>query len=401
MSIEGRTHSRFALLASFAGHAATAIVTLTLAWAFFGTRGGLGKVRPTEAPATLQQRSARPGAPPLPAPIDRPPPPEDLLKGLDDEERTNIRVYAGVNRGVVNITTAEQGVFGDEEQVGSGSGFVIDKNGHVLTNYHVVEGADALRVTFSDGSAREGKVIGADPSNDVAVLKVDVPADQLFPLTIGDSARLAVGMKVLAVGNPFGLERTLTTGIVSSLDRTLKAKNGRTIKGIIQTDAAINPGNSGGPLLDRRGEVIGVTTAIIGKVGQSAGIGFAVPINTIARILRPLIENGRVVRADLGLKRVVATDQGLLVIDVVEDGPADRAGIKGITVRVEQIGPFLRRYADASKADVIAAIDGKPVRTADELLNEVEAHSPGEAVSATIVRGGKRVKLRVVLGRSS
>ena len=199
---------------------------------------------------------------------------------------------------MVNITTAASsiGLFGDESTTGgSGSGFVIDREGHLLTNYHVIEGADTVQVTLADGSGHEAKVIGADASNDLAVIKIDVPAEQLIPLNLGDSSGLLVGQKVLALGNPFGLERTLTTGIISSLDRSIKAKNGRTIKGIIQSDAAVNPGNSGGPLLNSRGEVIGMNTAIISQVGQSAGISFAVPINSIKRILRPLIEEGRVV----------------------------------------------------------------------------------------------------------
>src|SRR4029079_19540830 len=168
----------------------------------------------------------------------------------------------------------------------------------------------------------EAKIIGADASNDVAVLLIRVQADRLFPLTLGDSSTVMVGQKILALGNPFGLERTLTTGIISSLDRSLKAKNGRTIKGIIQTDAAINPGNSGGPLLNSRGEVIGMNTAILSQVGQSSGISFAVPINAITRILKPLIEHGRVIRADLGVTRVFTTNEGLVVLGLTEGGPA-------------------------------------------------------------------------------
>ena len=189
---------------------------------------------------------------------------------------------------------------------------------------------------------------------------------------------MLVGQKILALGNPFGLERTLTTGIVSSLDRSLKAKNGRMIKGIIQTDAAINPGNSGGPLLNSRGQVIGMNTAIISQVGQSAGISFAVPINSITRILTQLIENGRVIRADLGITRVYATGEGLLVVAMAEGGPAERAGIRPAQVRVERFGPrFVRRYLDPDSADLIVAIEHKRVKTVEELLTEVEKHQPG------------------------
>ena len=204
-------------------------------------------------------------------------------------------------------------------------------------------------------------------------------------------------MKVLALGNPFGLERTLTTGIISSLDRSIKAKNGRTIKGIIQTDAAINPGNSGGPLLNPRGEVIGMNTAILSQVGQSAGIGFTVPINAIKRILRPLIEEGRVVRADLGLSRVYRTPQGLLILGVAEGGPAERAGLRPIQARRTRYGAVLV----PESADLIVAIDGKPVKTYEDLLIEVEAHAPGDDVAVKVVRGGKPAEVKVRLGRTS
>ena len=246
-----------------------------------------------------------------------PAPPEDVLKELDPDERNNVRVYAAANRSVVNITTEAEvaGFFGDETSTGTGSGFVIDKQGHILTNFHVIQAADSarvsVRVTLFDGSAHEARIVGADASNDVAVLLIRVPADKLYPLPLGDSSKVMVGQKILALGNPFGLERTLTSGIVSSLDRSLKAKNGRMIKGIIQTDAAINPGNSGGPLLNSKGQVIGMNTAIVSHVGQSAGISFAVPINAISRILRQLIENGRVIRADLGIARVYRLGRGV------------------------------------------------------------------------------------------
>ena len=206
-----------------------------------------------------------------------------------------------------------------------------------------------------------------------------------------------VGQKVLALGNPFGLERTLTTGIISSLDRSIKAKNGRTIKGIIQTDAAINPGNSGGPLLSSRGEVIGMNTAILSQVGQSSGIGFTVPINSIKRILRPLIEEGRVVRADLGLTRVYRTPEGLLILDLAEGGPAEQAGLRPIQI----VRYRYRNIYDPTSADLIVAIDGKPVKTYEDLLTEVEAHAPGETVVVTVTRKGKPVKVPVKLGRSS
>ena len=332
-----------------------------------------------------------------------PPPPEDLLKGLDDDERNNIRVYSSVNRSVVNITTEAEGLgfFGDETSTGGASGFVLDKAGHILTNCHVIQDADSVRVKLFDGSAHDARLIGADLANDVAVLQIQVPAEKLVPVKFGDSSKVMVGQKILALGNPFGLERTLTSGIVSSLDRSFKAKNGRMIKGIIQTDAAINPGNSGGPLLNSRGEVIGMNTAIVSQVGQSAGISFAVPINGIARILDQLIRNGRVIRADLGISRYFATDHGLLIVSLVKGGPAEQAGLQGVRVRIEQLGQgFIRRTIDPDSADMIVAIEHKRVHTLDELLTEVEKHRPGQTVRVTVVRDGKPIDIAVELGQS-
>ena len=253
---------------TLATHAVTVALTLALVAMLFGDRLGLRRQPPVVQIPVLEQPAQEPPAPvpiepdsartvpPVQAPVRRTPaPPDDVLKDLDPEERNNVLVYANVNKSVVNITTESegQGFFGDETSTGTGSGFVIDKQGHILTNFHVIQGADAVRVTLFDGSAHRAKVVGADASNDVAVIQIDAPAEKLFPVTFGDSSRVLVGQKIMALGNPFGLERTLTTGIVSSLDRSLKAKNGRMIKGIIQTDAAINPGNSGGPLLELAG----------------------------------------------------------------------------------------------------------------------------------------------------
>jgi S1-C subfamily serine protease len=303
----------------------------------------------------------------------------------------------------VNITTEAvgSGFFGDETSTGTGSGFVIDKQGHVLTNFHVIQGANSIRVTLFDGTQHHARFVGADASVDVAVILVNVPADDLFPLSLGDSSTVLVGQKILALGNPFGLERTLTSGIISSLDRSLKAKNGRTIKGIIQTDAAINPGNSGGPLLNSRGQVIGLNTAIVSQVGQSAGISFAVPINSIKRILDQLIRNGRVIRADLGITQVFGTREGLLVVDLIEGGPADQASIQPIRMRAEKLAPgIIRRSLDYDSADLIVAIEHKRVHTVEELLTEVEKHQPGQIIRVTVVRDGKPMDIPVRLGRS-
>jgi S1-C subfamily serine protease len=233
------------------------------------------------------------------------------------------------------------------------------------------------------------------------VLLIRVPADKLFPVKFGDSSIVLVGQKILALGNPFGLERTLTSGIISSLDRSIKAKNGRLIKGIIQTDAAINPGNSGGPLLNSRGQVIGMNTAIVSQVGQSAGISFAVPINSVTRILPQLIENGRVIRADLGITKVYATGEGLLVMGIEDGGPADLAGIQPVRIKVEHIAPgFVRRRVDPDSADLIVAVEHKRVRTVEELLTEVEKHRPGQSVRVTVVRDGRPRDIVVQLGQS-
>jgi S1-C subfamily serine protease len=382
-----------------ASHLLTILVTLGLAAILYNQARQSPRAQvPRPGHARVDAAPATPAVPPVAPPSL----PEDLLKLVDADEQINIRVYAAVNRSVVNITTAAErsGFFGDETSTGTGSGFVIDKAGHILTNFHVVEGADSVQVTLADGSTHDTEIVGKDASNDVAVLRVKVPGEKLVPVALGDSSKLLVGQKVLAVGNPFGLERTLTTGIISSLDRSLKAKNGRMIKGIIQTDAAINPGNSGGPLLNSRGEVIGMNTAILSQVGQSAGISFAVPVNAIHRILRPLLEQGRVIRADLGVTRVYRHNDGLLVLGLVDGGPADRAGLRSIGVKVVRtaFGPV--RRLDPDSADVIVAIDGKPVTTVDDLLNEVESHAPGDCVTVTVLRAGRSVDVAVTLGES-
>ncbi len=392
-----RTASRFllAILITF---------LLTRYWLGGGPGADLAGRRAALAPQRGGAIAAAPTAQPFQEPnTPRPAIPADLLRLSDADEQINIRVYAATNRGVVNITTAATGggFFGDEATAsGSGSGFVIDRLGHILTNNHVVEGADSVQITLPDGSSRDARVIGADASNDVAVIQADVPAGTLTPLALGESTGLVVGQKVLAIGNPFGLERTLTTGIISSLDRSIHAKNGRTIKGIIQTDAAINPGNSGGPLLNPRGEVIGMNTAILSQVGQSSGIGFAVPIGSIKRILRPLIEQGRIIRGDLGLTRVMRTGDGLLVLALTEGGPAERAGLQPPQVRRFRRGNMVFTRPDPETADLITAIDGKPVKTSDELLAEVETHAPGTEVVVTVIRAGKPVQVPVTLGES-
>lgn len=326
------------------------------------------------------------------------------------EERVNIRVYELANRSVVNITTrigrGGNSLFSmrAEPAKGSGSGSVLDREGHILTNHHVVEDAQSAMVTLYDGQSYPAELIGADPSNDIAVLKIDAPADMLFPVDRGESSRLRVGQRVFAIGNPFGLERTLTVGILSSMNRSLPSKSGRTMKSILQIDAALNRGNSGGPLLDSRGRLIGMNTAIASPSGsgENTGIGFAIPANTLERVVPQLIRNGRVIRADAGIAQVYETRRGLLVAQLVDDGPAERAGLQGFKVvreRAERGGvTFERTYLDRSQADLVVAVDGKPTVTADEFLNAIEQHRPNEQAVVTVVRDDRRVDVPILLG---
>lgn len=327
---------------------------------------------------------------------------------LTPDERVNIDVYDRVNRSVANITTraTREDIFAFDTQTdeGAGSGFIIDRKGHVLTNFHVVEAADEIRVTLFDGKAYTAEIVGRDPSTDMALLKIDAPAEVLFPVTFGDSSQLRVGQRVYAIGNPFGLERTLTTGIIASLNRSLPSRNRRTIKSIIQIDASINPGNSGGPLLDTRGRLIGMNTAIASKTGQSAGVGFAIPSGTIAPILAQLIEHGRVVRPDIGIARVMESDNGLVVVAVTPNGPAAKAGISGYRIVRErrQRGQFIEEWQrlDRSQADTIIAVDGQQVNSASQFMAIIESHKPNEEVEVTVNRNNSPKKLKVRLGAS-
>jgi S1-C subfamily serine protease len=317
------------------------------------------------------------------------------------DERVNIVVYESVNRSVVNIST--KGVregdffFAEVPTEGAGSGSVLDKAGHVLTNFHVIEDARQIEVTLFDGSTHAAKLVGHDMPNDVAVLSIQAPADVLFPVTLGDSSRLKVGQRVFAIGNPFGLERTLTTGIISSLNRRIPGREGRVLKSLIQTDAAINPGNSGGPLLDSHGRLIGMNTAIASRTGQNTGVGFAIPVSSISRIVPQLIEKGRVVRPDVGIAKVYETERGLLIAEVVPDGPAEKAGLQGPRVYHRQRGPFVEYRVDRSVADTIVAVDGVKVSTADEFLTEIENKRPGDEVTLTVLRKRREEAVRVRL----
>ncbi len=327
---------------------------------------------------------------------------------LTPEGLVNATVYESCNRSVVHITTRSvstrgNAVFGFRvPSQGEGSGGVLDKEGHIVTNFHVVQDAQDVRVTFFDGNTYRAQPVGADPASDVAVIKVEAPPDVLFPLEFADSSRLRVGQRVFAIGNPFGLERTLTTGIVSSLNRSLPSReSARTIKSIIQIDAAINPGSSGGPLLDWHGRLIGMNTAIASRSGDSAGVGFAIPSNTISRVVPQLIDTGRVIRPYLGLADVAQTDKGILVVSVVPEGPADKSGLRGFRIVTEKkkFGPavYETKYLDRSNADLIVGIDGKPVKSVDELLDELDRKRPGQRIMLEVIRNGQRTGIPVLL----
>lgn len=268
---------------------------------------------------------------------------------------------------------------------GSGSGVVWDEAGHVITNFHVVHRADAIMVVLGENQEYDARVVGVDPDHDLAVLRIRAPKDQLVPLPIGSAHDLLVGQKVLAIGNPFGLDHTLTTGIVSAIGRTIKSMTGRTIEGVIQTDAAINPGNSGGPLLDSAGRLIGINTQIVSASGAFAGIGFAVPVDMVNRIVPQLITHGKVIRAGIGVSVVSDTItarwgvQGVVIRDVTSGGPADRAGLEGLrSLSGRQI----------SLGDVVTAIDGEAVRTVDDLLTILDRHKVGDRVKVEVERDG-------------
>jgi S1-C subfamily serine protease len=327
----------------------------------------------------------------------RPPEIQAAVVFTPDEE-INIRVYRAASPAVVNITTtavAHDFFLNPVPKEGTGSGAIIEPSGHILTNFHVIDGARRLEVTLADGSKWPARPVGADPSNDLAVIKIDAPAEKLTVIPLGDSSRLVVGQKVLVIGNPFGFERTLTAGIVSSLGRSIRADNGRLIRGIIQTDAAINPGNSGGPLLNSSGEVIGVSTAIFSPSGGSVGVGFAVPINTAKRIIPELIDRGYVARPYLGISGHeifpalaqalrLPVKEGIMVVEVTPGSPAQRAGIRGGD-RAVQVGNMIVRVG----GDIITEVDQVKVRSFEELSDFIDSKRPGDVVTLTFNRQGK------------
>lgn len=332
-------------------------------------------------------------------PEARPRPVTPASAPLSPDELATIAVFERASKSVVFIAnTAIQRDFWSldtfEVPQGSGSGFIWNKQGHIVTNFHVIYGANAIKVTLADRSEYRARVVGVDPDHDLAVLQIQASDGVLEPLAIGTSNDLRVGQKVLAIGNPFGLDHTLTTGVVSALGRTIKSMTNRTIEGVIQTDAAINPGNSGGPLLDSAGRLIGVNTQIISPSGAYAGIGFAVPVDTVNRIVPELIKHGKRIRPGLGVSLVpdsVARRwgiKGLVINKVARGGSADRAGLQGVR---ETAGGWIEL------GDIIVAVEGVPVKTVDELLDVLERFKVGDRVKIDVLRDNKRMSVDVML----
>jgi S1-C subfamily serine protease len=322
---------------------------------------------------------------------------------LATDEQNNIEVYKAIAPGVVYIqsTTTVRDFFGlfAQQREGAGSGSIIDAQGNILTNYHVIADAEKLTVSFGSGKDYPARVIGKDPDTDLAVIRLlEQPKEPLTVVPLGDSDKLIVGQKVLAIGNPFGLDRTLTTGVISGLERPIQAQNGRKIEGAIQTDASINPGNSGGPLLDSHGRMIGINSQIESPSGASAGVGFAIPVNIAKRIVPQLVRNGSVLRPNLSIDtRDVAAfgpqahlpvSDGVVIWYARPGGAAANAGLRGL-VRTED--------GDVELGDIIVAVDGKKVANKDDLYRVLDNHQIGDTVNVEVIRRGQRVTVPVRL----
>jgi S1-C subfamily serine protease len=318
---------------------------------------------------------------------------------LNEAERATVELFHNAAPSVVFITSlsVRRSAFRfNLSQIprGTGSGFIWDDAGHIVTNFHVIQGGDAARVTLADQSTWDAKLVGTAPEKDLAVLKIEAPRDRLRPIPIGTASDLQVGQHVFAIGNPFGLDHTLTTGVISALGREIESAARTPIRDVIQTDAAINPGNSGGPLLDSSGRLIGVNTAIYSPSGAYAGIGFATPVDTLQWAVPDLIQHGKLMRPSLGVQvanRQIAEQLGVtgaLILDVIPDSGADRAGLKP-TVRDEKGRLVL--------GDVIVAIDGQPVKSSNDLLLSLEQRDAGDTVKVTVTRDDKQRDVRVVL----
>ncbi len=323
------------------------------------------------------------------------------------DEKNNQEVYDAMSPGVVNITSkviVRDWFEAYQTTRGSGSGSILDKQGHILTNYHVVQGASELEVALANGAKYPAQLIDADPDNDLAVIKIEARGANLTTIPLGESKDLRVGQKVLAIGNPFGLDRTLTTGIVSGLARPIRSEmTNRIIEGVIQTDAAINPGNSGGPLLNSRGQMIGINTMIYSPSGGSVGIGFAVPVDTAKRVVSDILQYGRVRKPRLGIQSItlnaplanaldLPVSEGLMVTGVISGAAADKAGIKGPTDEV-QVG----RYTIPVGGDIIVGIDGQKIASSDDLDRALNNKNVGDRVQVEVVRGRRRTTLTIQL----
>jgi S1-C subfamily serine protease len=321
------------------------------------------------------------------------------------DEQNNIEIYRTLSPGVVNVhsTSYSRDFFGYvEPQEGSGSGSVIDQEGNILTNYHVIEGATKLAVSFGGQKNYPAQLVGGDPDTDLAVIKLlEKPKEPLTIIALGDSDKLEVGQKVLAIGNPFGLDRTLTTGVISGLQRPIRARNDRPIEGAIQTDASINPGNSGGPLLDSHGRMIGINSQILSPSGASAGVGFAVPVNIAKRIVPQLLRTGVVRRPKLGissrdvevLKRQVELPvaEGVVIWQVAPGEAAANAGLRGLTQT---------ENGDVEIGDIIVGIDSQKVGNNDDLYRLLDKHQVGDTVQVQVMRNGRRTSVTVRLTES-
>jgi len=371
------------------------LFALAIAGGFFyfttwrsNSQGGLHSANWFARPTDVEITEAAPGEP------------------LDGEEQNNISVYKKNIPSVVNVTSRAMTFdffYGLVPQEGQGSGFVIDKDGHILTNYHVIAEARQVEVTLHNRKKYKATVVGTDPPHDLAVIQIKAP--DLVPAVLGDSRNLQVGQKVYAIGNPFGLAGTMTRGIVSSI-RPVREPNGAMIDEAIQTDAAINPGNSGGPLMNWHGEVIGINTMILSNVGQNAGIGFAIPINTAKAVLNDLMTLGRVRRPALGVRTIpispeladeigLPVDYGLLIIQVIPGGSADQAGLRAGTERA-----YLGNIPIMLGGDLIIAIDDQKVEDEQDLAQMMNNHRAGDTVKVTIYRGKKKMDVDVALGEA-
>jgi S1-C subfamily serine protease len=361
-------------------------------------------------PASLTSSQVQESASPTPIVVVATPTaiPAEMLGEAWAEDLLLINLYERVNPSVVNIEILVSSAFSlgsDLYAEGEGSGFIFDEEGRIVTNNHVVEGAEEVQVTLYDGTMAEARVLGTDPHSDLAVIEVDLPAELLHPVELGDSEQLRVGQRVIAIGNPYGLEGTMTTGIISALGRTLPAESQFNIPNVVQTDAAINPGNSGGPLLDSEGRLIGVNTAISTTTGGNSGVGFAVPVNLLKRVVPELISSGHYDHPQVGIKGMTITpllikeldlpvQSGVLVSEATADGPADKAGVRGGTTEVSIRGNLVR-----TGGDIIVSIDGHEVEQFEDLLSYIVMETEvGQEVALSIVRDGEERVIKVTLG---